>query len=269
MIGLPLPETPTVVVRPLKSIRVLLVDDQRTSRLRLRHLLEQQQGVEVIGECEDGETALAMVDQREVDVLFLDIGMPGMDGFAVMERLGPGCEPLVVFITGNEKDAVRAFDSCAIDYLVRPVAPDRLARALRRVRHQLAIRARAKANATAAGAMELEPALESPRFAVRGAGRVSFVAAEEIDWIEAAGNYAIFHVGKRSHMIRETMSSLETQLPGDHFMRVSRSAILNLTRVKELENAAGGLAVAVLSDGQRVPATRGLREIADRLTKRN
>jgi two-component system LytT family response regulator len=197
------------------------------------------------------------VREHRPDLLFLDINMPEMDGFDVVDQLSPEAQPIVIFVTAYDEHAVRAFDACALDYLLKPVSAERLSRALNRARTRLAIPADA-------ATPEREAPPGATRFVVRSGGRVSFVAADDIDWVEAAGNYAIFHVGKKNHMVRETMNGLEAQLPADRFMRVSRSAIVNLHRVKELSSAPGSDAT-ILHDGQRVPFTRSVREIAERL----
>lgn len=241
-----------------KCLRVLLVDDERIGRTRLRLMLEREPDLEIVGECADGRTALNAVLHHHPDLLFLDINMPDMDGFEVLDRIDAEVQPMVIFVTAYDEHAVRAFDACALDYLLKPVSPERLAKALNRARAQLA-------QPVESHPPEKEEHAGAPRFVVRSGGRVSFVATEEIDWIEAAGNYAIFHVGKKNHMVRETMSGLEGQLPSDRFMRVSRSAIVNLGRVKELFNSPAGNDAAILADGQRVPFTRNAREIAERL----
>ncbi|MEI9898081.1 MAG: LytTR family DNA-binding domain-containing protein [Chthoniobacter sp.] len=248
----------------MKSIRVLLVDDERIGRTRLRRLLESEPDIEVVAECADGQAALEALREQDADVLFLDINMPGMDGFDLLEQLGPDAQPLVVFVTAYDEHAVRAFDACALDYLLKPVSPARLAKTLGRVRVQLSVHLPAEVSA-GAGSPEGSTVPGVMRFVVRSGGRISFVAVDEIDWVEAAGNYAIFHVGKQNHMVRETMSGLESQLPADRFMRVSRSAIIHLSRIKELTSSSAGNDVAILVDEQRIPITRSVREIADRL----
>jgi two-component system LytT family response regulator len=248
---------------PMKPIQVLLVDDDRIGRHRLRQRLEQEADFEVIGECGDGREALRFLQGHPADVLFLDINMPGMDGFELLEQLQQEPPPLVVFVTAYDEHAVRAFEACALDYLLKPFSPDRLEKTLARVRAQMV--SREAELAAIRGTPESVPSASGPRFIVRGVGRFFFVDAEQIDWVEAAGNYAIFHVGKQNHMIRETMSSLESKLPADRFMRLSRSAIVNLSRIKAMESAPGGGDVVVLCDDQRVQTTRSVKEIAERL----
>ncbi len=245
---------------PSQPIRVILVDDERIGRTRLRMMLEREPDIQILAECSDGPAAVEAIREHNPDLVFLDINMPGMDGFGVLDRLAPERQPIVIFVTAYDDHAVRAFEACALDYLLKPVAPERLARTLARVRKRLATEAAARPAAADAVAPS-----DLPRFVVRSRGRVSFVAAEDIDWVEAAGNYAIFHVGKLNHMVRETMTSLEGKLPAQTFMRVSRSAIVNLHRVKELVTSPTSGDAAVLEGGQHIPVTRNPREIAERL----
>jgi two-component system LytT family response regulator len=241
-------------------IRVLLVDDERIGRTRLRVLLEREPDLEIVAECADGPEAVEAIQEHRPDLLFLDINMPGMDGFDVLDELGDEQQPMVIFVTAYDEHAVRAFDACALDYLLKPVSAERLGKALRRARERLAATA---ANEPTPGERDDIP--NPSRFVVRSGGRVSFGSSDEIDWVEAAGNYAIFHVGKHNHMVRETMNGLEARLPTDRFLRISRSAIVNLHRVKELVSAPMGTDAAVLADGRRIPMPRSLREVADRL----
>lgn len=248
----------------MKQIRVLLVDDERIGRHRLRQLLERESDIEVIDECCNGWEALQILQTQPADVLFLDVNMPGMGGFELLGRLeDQDPEPLVVFVTAYDDHAVRAFEACALDYLLKPFSPERLAKTLSRVRSRMKLR---KPESEVAGRMaDSVTSSGSQRFVVRNGGRVAFIETEEIDWVEAAGNYAILHVGGKNHMIRGTMSALEAQLPSERFMRMSRSAIVNLTRIQSLETSSNGGDFAVLWDGQRVPITRSIREISERV----
>jgi len=248
----------------MKRIRILLVDDERIGRSRLRRMLERDPELEVVAECADGTAAIEAVREHHPDLCFLDINMPGMDGFDVLDNLAPEDQPAVIFVTAYDEHAVRAFEAAALDYLLKPVSPERLKKTLDRARARLAAGISPASNPPVNRGGET--AATKPRFVVRSGGRVSFVSVEEIDWIEAAGNYAIFHVGAKNHMVRETMTGLEMQLPADGFMRVSRSTIVNLRRVKELCSLPVGNHAAVLVDAQRVPITRSLREVADRLS---
>jgi two-component system LytT family response regulator len=242
------------------KLRALIVDDERIARRRLRRLLAGEPTVEVIGECADGPSAVQATTAERPDVIFLDVQMPGMDGFDMLDALGVEREPLVVFVTAFDEHAVRAFEACAVDYLLKPVSPERLAQTLGRVRIRLAER---HSPGVPGGESERLPW----RTAVRSNGRVTMVSAEEIDWIESAGNYAIIHCGAQNHILRQTTSALEASLPAGHFLRVNRSAIVNLRSVKEVCWPTDGDALAILNDGQRVPITRGGPEIRRRLLR--
>jgi two-component system, LytTR family, response regulator len=249
------------------SLRIVLADDEPLARERLRRLLSREDGVELVAECEDGASTVEAVRQHTPNLLLLDIQMPGMDGFDVVHALDPKNSPSIVFVTAYDQHAVRAFEARALDYLLKPVSRARLNETLTRARERIAT---APPALLPQALLDLLAEREASvgrvrRLAVRNGERISFIRAEDVDWIEAAGNYALLHTGRDNHIIRETMSALEAQLPPDVFLRVSRSAILNLRRVRELQSIAPGEHVAILSEGQRVPITRSLRDIEERL----
>jgi two-component system LytT family response regulator len=246
------------------KLRAIIVDDERMARTRLRRMLENDPDVEIVAECADGLAAVAAVQEESPDLLLLDIQMPGMDGFGVLEALGAERTPEVVFVTAYDEHAIRAFEEHALDYLMKPVAPERFVKMLARVRER---RTHAQRDQESLLEMLAQRKAEArgTRLVVRSGERTTFVSPEEIDWVEAAGNYAILHLGKRTHILRETMSGLESQLPGEMFCRVSRSAILNLRRVQELQSLSAGDHVAILADGQRIGISRSLREVEERL----
>ncbi|HEX8311884.1 MAG TPA: LytTR family DNA-binding domain-containing protein [Chthoniobacteraceae bacterium] len=249
------------------KLRVLIIDDESLARDRLRRLLGSDPEVEIVGECADGPSALEQIRERRPDLLLLDVQMPGMDGFEMLRKLGPGELPGVVFVTAYDEHAVRAFESRALDYLLKPPTKARLAEAISRARQQLHT---SPAPAVPQALLDLLAEREAAatrirRIAVKSGERLIFVPTEQIDWVEAAGNYAVLHVGKETHILRETMGALEAQLPPEAFLRVSRSAILNLRRVKELLSQRAGEHDAILLDGQRIGITRSLREVEERL----
>lgn len=251
------------------KLRVLVVDDEELARDRLRRMLGSEADVEIVGECADGPSAVEAVRQHDPDLLLLDVQMPGMDGFEVLRELDPRHSPFVVFVTAFDEHAVRAFEARAIDYLLKPASAGRLRESLGRVRERLATRGTSALPQPLLDLLAEREAAASRlrRIAVRSGERTTFVAVDEIDWIEAAGNYVILHAGKQNHILRETMSALEAQLPGDFFLRASRSAILNLRRVKELQAVSSAEHVAILEDGQRIAITRSLREVEERLRR--
>jgi len=197
------------------------------------------------------------VREHQPDLVLLDIKMPDMNGFDVVHALEPCDRPAIVFVTAFDNHAVHAFETCALDYLLKPVAAARLGKTLMRVRHHV--------RSAASSASPPLTANANPRFSVRCGYRTTFIAPEQIDWIEACGNYAILHVDGQNHLLRETMARLETMLRSAGFMRVSRSAIVRLSRIKEIQTTPTGHHFAVLDSGIRVCVTKSIREVAARL----
>jgi two-component system LytT family response regulator len=206
------------------------------------------------------------VREGSPDLLLLDIQMPGLDGFDVLRSLSEeGPLPAVVFVTAFDQHAVRAFESRALDYLLKPVTKARLHESLQRARDRVA----STASAIPAALMDLlaertsQPRMR--RVAIKTGEKTSFLNFDDIDWIEAAGNYVVLHFGTETHVLRESMVAFEAQLPTPQFARVSRSAIVNLRRVKELQTVAIGDHVLVMQAGQRIPITRSVREVEERM----
>ena len=244
--------------RTAMKIRALVVDDEPLARQRLRLLLSEEGDLEIVGECEDGIEAVAQITASKPDLLFLDVQMPEMDGFEVLGKVPREMLPIVIFTTAYDEHALRAFDAHALDYLLKPFKPERLKQAVQRARELIANK---QAGATTRGLLELlseRPTATNylSRLAVKTPDRVIFVNVEEIDAIEAAGKYAVVHVGKENHVLRETMNSLESNLPPDRFLRISRSVIVNIARVQELQPMFKGENVIVLKNGKRYPTTR-------------
>jgi two-component system LytT family response regulator len=233
-------------------LRVLIADDESLARQRLHDLLGRETGIEIVAECTNGTEAEAAIRSLTPDVALLDVQMPGLDGLAVARTLAPGTpRPVIIFVTAHEEHALRAFDLQAADYLLKPCLPARLHQALNRARSLL----------------EAEPSPSSPslqRLIVRLDERMLVISATDIDWIESANNYVILHVGHDNHVLRETLTELEIRLPKGQFLRISRTAIVNLNRVREICLDGGGHAM-VLGGGEKLPITRGIREVQARL----
>ena len=246
----------------VKRIRALIADDEPLARERLRMLLQSEEWLEVIGEAGDGPAAITAIQRLRPDIVFLDVQMPGATGFDVIEAIGAESMPFVVFVTAYDKYALKAFDVHAIDYLLKPFDKERFRAALARARQQLERQSGGELERRLLELVQdLKPAASKiERFVIKGSGRVFFVRAEEIDWIEAAGNYVKLHVGKEAHLFRETMSALEARLSSDTFYRIHRSHIVNIERVRELQPWFNGEYVVFLKDGTRLTLSRGYRE---------
>jgi len=239
------------------TLRVLIVDDEPLARERIRELLRACDDVDVIGECADGESAVAAIESEAPDLVFLDIQMPALNGFDVLEALGAGRLPGIIFITAFDEYAVRAFETGALDYLLKPVTAERFEAALERASARL-VRRGADDDATLRALLERLHADRghATRFVARDGTRITFVNVGDVDWIEAAGNYARLHVGPRVHLLRETLKSLESRLDSSEFVRVHRSAIARLDRIVSLEPYFHGEYIITLQDGTRLTASR-------------
>ena len=248
------------------KLSATIVDDEPLARERIRTLIEAEDDIDVLDECANGPEALAAIQQRRPDILFLDVQMPEMDGFQLLRQLG-GPLPVVVFVTAFDEHAVKAFEAQALDYVLKPFKVARFKAALQRAREQCARRQPDDATRRLLAMLEQQQTKSEylTRVAVRDRNKVRFVKTAEIDWIEASGNYVVLHAGKENHVVRETLAAFEAQLSPKEFVRVSRSAIVNLDRVEHFEPTFNNEHVIVLSNGARLPMTRGLRELQDRL----
>lgn len=266
------------------SFRAVIVDDEPLARERLRGLLKRHRDFEIAAECADGPAAVAAITRLAPDLVFLDVQMPRMDGFEVLraivpdetnqsgDKREPGSAgrqggrrdraPAVIFVTAYDQYALRAFDANAIDYLLKPFDRERFDRALSRARRQVETEKREQLSARLEALVRsLQPGPSFlTRLVVRNAGRVTFLKADEIDWIEAAGNYACLHAGGDSHLLRETMATLESKLDPAKFVRIHRSTIVNLDRVKEIQPSFHGDGVVLLRGGKRLSLSRNYRE---------
>lgn len=251
-------------------IRTLIVDDEPLARERLRKLLEKEADFEVAGECGDGREALAAVEAGRPDLIFLDVQMPELDGFGFLSQLPAQNRPVVIFVTAYDKFALKAFDVHALDYLVKPFDAERFQRALRRARDLIQNREHGDLNRRVSELLaDIQAGAKAQgRLAVKSGGRVLLLKTEDIDWIEAADNYVNLHVGNESHLHRETMSAIETKLPPSKFLRVSRSAIVNIDRIKELQPLFHGDYTIILRNGARLTLSRSHRRKLDRLLGR-
>ncbi len=249
------------------NIRALIVDDEQLARQRVRLLLGEEPDVEVIGESADGFEAVDQIQATTPDLVFLDVQMPDMDGFEVLRRVPQAWLPVVIFTTAYNQYALRAFEVNALDYLLKPFKPTRFKAAVQRARELIANK---QAGVAARGLLALLGQTPAPpgqlnRLAVKTPGKVTFVELYQIQAIEAAGKYAVVHVGKENHVLRETMSSLESHLPPHRFLRISRSVIVNIDEIQELQPMFKGENVVVLKNRKSYPTTHPIREIQQRL----
>src|SRR5258705_9498504 len=232
--------------------QVLIVDDEPLARERLRQLVLAEPGLELAGEWSNGREAVAAVRKSKPDLLFLDVQMPELDGFGVLEELGGEGLPAVIFVTAHDKFALKAFEVHAVDYLLKPFDKERFQVALRRALDQLARRQPDKIHEQISALLgELRPTAQADRIPVKTEGRVMFVKVADIDWVEAADNYVSLHVGRDTHLLRETMTNLETRLPREQFIRISRSTIVNAERIKELQPLFHGEYSVILRAGTK------------------
>lgn len=241
------------------KLRVLLVDDEPYARKRLRNLFKDEPDIESIWEGQDGPSAQRLVDEHSPNLLLLDIQMPGQDGFEFLSHLG-ATAPAVVFVTAFPEHALKAFEAQAVDYLMKPVSLERLQRSLARVRLYLHAR-----HSPTESAPQEPSAAPLTRISVRTGDRVNFIRVEEINWIEADRNYVTVHSGSSHSVIRETLSGMLAQLPQSHFIRVSRSAVVNMRHVLELALLPSGEHTLLLTNGDRIHLTRSIREIEELL----
>jgi two-component system LytT family response regulator len=245
-----------------KSVRTLIVDDESLARERIRDMLRNDPEIEIIGECTNGEEAIQAIALNVPDLVFLDVEMPGIDGFGVLEALPADCIPTIIFVTAYDQYAVRAFEVYALDYLLKPFDQERFDRALKRAKAHLSNERAENLSRRILNALEeirTKP-VHLERLVIKMNGHVFFVKADEIDWLEAEGNYVRLHTGKESYLLRDTISALESQLDPKKFIRVHRSAIVNIDRITELQPWFHGEYRIILGEGVQLTLSRTYRE---------
>ena len=261
------------------TIRVMVSDDEPIARRRIRRFLRSESDVDVVAECTNGRDAIAAIREHRPDLVFLDVQMPEVDGFGVVSEVGTGEMPAVIFVTAYDEYAVKAFEVHAMDYLLKPFDADRFKTAFQRARDHLDRVSTAEAGRRLKSMLEQvlteervdmvgRPVLPAPaaparhldRLMVKSDGRVFFVRVADVDWFEASGNYVRIHVGKTSHLIRETMTAVEASLNPAMFARIHRAVIVNLDRIRELQPWFAGDYVVILRDGRQLKLSRTYRE---------
>ncbi len=244
-------------------IRTLIIDDVPLARDRLKRCLADDAEIEIVGECDNGEKAVADIRSLAPDLIFLDVQMPALDGFGVLEALRGERAPVVIFVTAYNEYAIQAFEVNALDYLLKPVDFERLNKAVVRAKARLAqlnrddhfdSRVRAMLEDIKTGSKYIK------RLTIKLTGRTILLPTDEIDWIETHGNYMKVHAGRESHLIRATMQSLETKLNPEKFVRVHRSAIVNVEKIKEIYPRSNGDQDLVLQNGRQLMLSRNYRD---------
>ena len=243
-------------------IRALIADDEPLARKFVRRMLKQDHEVEIAGECSNGAEAVAMIRKEKPDLVFLDIQMPEMDGFAVLDALGLDRLPEIIFTTAYESYAIRAFELHALDYLLKPFDQVRFKAAMKHAKERF--QSRRDDN----GRLQIGTLLESiraqreylDRIIIRADGRITFMNTREIDWLEADDKYVHLHTGKDARMVRQTLAAMESQLDPKKFLRIHRSAIVNIDRIKELRPLFNGEHSLILGDGTKLTLSRKYKD---------
>src|SRR5687767_6172847 len=251
----------------MHKIRTIIADDEPLARRGIRAQLKNEKDFEVISECRNGQEAVKTIQTESPDLVFLDVQMPELDGFGVVNAVGPARMPAVIFVTAYDRYALRAFEVHALDYLLKPFDDDRFAGALQRARQHIERKDIDDLGRRLQGLLDdLQPRSKyADRLVIKSAGRIFFLSVAEVDWIEAADNYVRLHAGSESHLLRETMNNLEKKLDPNQFLRIHRSRIVNSQRVKELRPLFRGEYDIMLKDGTRLETGRGYRDRVQRL----
>jgi two-component system LytT family response regulator len=250
-------------------LRVLIADDEPLARQRLKRLLRKVGEVTVVAECADGDAAVAALREHEIDLVFLDVQMPKLNGFEVVRTIGAEQMPAVIFVTAFDRFALQAFEAQALDYLLKPFGEERVRQALKRARAFLDGEARRDFQEQLAGLLKASTATpQTSCLLVKGTERLIVLQPGEIDWIEADGDYVQLHVGSESHLHRCTLTEMEQRLKADGFVRIHRSRLVNLSRVKEFRPLFRGESVVVLRNGTQLNASQTcFKQLQDRLDR--
>jgi two-component system LytT family response regulator len=269
-VALPTPERPFDMV-----VRTVIADDERLARQKLLILLDSEPQVKVVAECQDGRQTVAAIRNFRPDMLLLDIQMPDLDGFQVLSEVPPDEMPVVIFTSAYDQYAIRAFESNALDYLLKPFDQERLHHALERARAEL-LKARDREithrilNLLSQVRSVALPAPErDSRLVIKANGRVVFLDLDTIEWIEAAANYVRLNVGKDAYLFRETISRISERLDANHFVRIHRSTIVNVRKIKELIPVNSGEYVVVLRSGRELSCSRGYRAALQEIVEKS
>ena len=258
-----------------RKIRTAIVDDEPLARRNIRILLKDEPEIEIVGEAASGREALALIHKYSPDLLFLDIQMPEMDGFGVLENIEAEQLPVIVFVTAFDQYALKAFEFHALDYLLKPFDDARFEKALRQAKRQIEQREvkdlskRLVALLESREGQSFETVRQDyvSRLLIKSSGRVSFLKTDEIDYVQAEDYYVKLHVGRKGHLLRETMNEMEAKLDPSKFLRIHRSTIVNIERIRELQQHFNGDYIVLLQDGTELKLSRSRRDQLQKLLK--
>jgi two-component system LytT family response regulator len=255
------------------TLRVVITDDEELARHGIRSRLARSRDVEIVAECRNGRETIEAVRRTSPDLVFLDVQMPGKNGFEVIETIGWDSFPHVIFVTAHDRYAIHAFDVNAVDYLLKPIDDERFDLALARARESLSRerdsdfrrRLASVVNEMAAESRHGQSKARSDRIVIRSGGRLVFVRVAEIDWIEAAGDYVSLHAGKKSWLLRQTIAAMEKELEPSGFARIHRSTLVQLDRISELKSLDNGEYLVLLRDATSLKLSRNYRQALERM----
>lgn len=246
-------------------LHAIVVDDEPLARDCVRLALEPVEGIEIVAECASGREAVRVIRSRRPDLVFLDVQMPGLDGFGVIEEVGPEAMPGIVFVTAYDEHALHAFEVHALDYVLKPFDDARFRDALRHARRFLESGLDAELRDRLTGLIDARSAAAdgdpyTTRLMVRVRDRIRVVSVDDVDWFESAGNYVRIRAGNTAYLVRRTLTSLADALDPARFVRIHRSTIVNVDRIEELQPAAGGDYIAILKDRRKLRVSRAFRD---------
>ena len=243
--------------------RILIVDDEPYARERIRDLLGSDPQCEIIGESGNGPETITFIEKQKPDLVFLDVQMPELNGFEVLENLNKDFLPQIIFVTAYDKYAIKAFEFHAIDYLLKPYTKSRFQKALQRAKEQIKLKKKGEINSHYLKELLYDIKSEQKyveRLIIKSEGRIFFLKTDEIQWIESAHNYVILHSGKEKHFYRETMTGIEKKLQPEKFMRIHRSTIVNINFIKEIQPWFSHEQIIILKDGTKLTMSRTYKE---------
>ncbi len=249
------------------TIRVLIADDKLAARENIKRMLRQETDVKVIGECAGGLETVSFIEKHKPDLVFLEIQMPDLDGFEILRKIETGTLPFVIFVTESESFAVKAFEVSALDYLLLPFNKERLQNAVQKARQQIENRRNGTLDKLLRAFLDKFPDGKNypDKIMLKTAKGISFINTNEVDWVEAAGNYVKLHVKESGHLLRETMNNIESKLNPDKFLRIHRSSLVNIDRIKELQPLFNGDYIVILQNDTELNLSRNYHDRLQRL----